>query len=87
MREDDVVMKQRGVRRATALCVGWLGLFALWLTLGGCPNGAATSGPKTEVCARVGDQCKLRDGLLGVCVATTEQECESPPCFFCQPQH
>lgn len=38
-------------------------------------------------CERFGEQCRLREGLLGVCTETGDSECESPPCLACQPQH
>ena len=40
-----------------------------------------------ETCEHFGDQCRLRDGLLGVCSEDGEAQCESPPCLKCQGQH
>lgn len=74
-------------RAPMVFCLRLATALSALLVLGGCPAGAATTAPKTEACARVGDQCKLRDGLLGVCVAKEDQQCEAPPCLFCQPQH
>ena len=55
----------------------------------GCPatpGPGGSSGP-AETCTELGQQCRLQEGLLGVCTATDEPGCESPPCLRCVGQH
>lgn len=66
----------------------FLAALLLVALVGGCPGGASTTpaGPAAE-CTTRGAQCKLKDGLLGVC---SEIECgagKAPPCLACMAQH
>ncbi|MEM9195148.1 MAG: hypothetical protein AAGF12_38605 [Myxococcota bacterium] len=51
--------------------------------LSGCPTGTSLS----ETCTAVGDQCRIRDGLLGVCTPKDPPDCPDPPCLQCVGQH
>jgi hypothetical protein len=62
------------------------GLSALLLaTAGGCGD-VKSSGPAAK-CVRIGDQCKLPAGPLGVCSAVDCKPDEVPPCMVCMSQH
>lgn len=67
------------MNRAAAL------LAILSILAAGCPTRGASGGPVDE-CTVVGQQCRIRDGLIGVCAAL-EGECAEPPCLMCRPQH
>jgi len=58
------------------------------LLLAGCPNSnsAQKSGPAAS-CVKRSEQCKLSDGLLGVCSDVPCPAGREPPCLKCQPQH
>ena len=55
--------------------------------LAGCGPGGGGGQTVDDHCERFGEQCRLREGLLGVCSDTGDTDCESPPCLVCQPQH
>lgn len=72
-------------------------LSLLLVALGAC--GPSSEGP-VERCKKVAQQCKLKDGLIGVCVraeAKAAAQCAREPCpvelpgesdpFVCTPQH
>lgn len=48
-----------------------------------CPRGPAA----VETCTEIGQQCRLDEGLLGVCAPAEGANCEHPPCLACTPQH
>lgn len=53
--------------------------------LAGCPEGST---PVSDTaCERMGQQCRLREGVVGVCNDTGQTDCPSPPCLACMPQH
>jgi hypothetical protein len=62
--------------------VRWLAL-ALVLCAA-CPEGQPAA---TSECERIGDQCRLGEGLLGVCSPAQSRDCAEPPCLVCTPQH
>ena len=49
--------------------------------LAGCPASGDGSGGPVEVCAKVGERCRLAGGQLGVCSMRPEGE------LFCMSQH
>ena len=67
-----------------------LGLAAIGLSLGtvggvGC-KGVAKEEPPTA-CTKVGQTCKLAQGLLGVCNEAPPGSCPREPCLVCMSQH
>ena len=44
------------------------------------------SNPLTE-CTKIGAQCQLPDGPLGVCLSAPCAEDQTQPCFVCTSQH
>lgn len=52
----------------------------------GCPEGPTGPVSGTE-CERIGQQCRLPDGPVGVCNDTGRSDCDEPPCLACMPQH
>jgi hypothetical protein len=52
---------------------------------GGCGD-VKSSGPAAK-CVRIGDQCQLPAGPLGVCSAVDCKPDEVPPCMVCMSQH
>lgn len=60
-----------------------LAALALLPTLAACPNPSAVPPSAAGVCARIGDQCKLPNGVLGVCERNTLGETR----LECMPQH
>jgi hypothetical protein len=54
-------------------------------TAGGCRD-VKNSAPAAK-CVRIGDQCKLPAGPLGVCSAVDCKPDEVPPCMVCMSQH
>lgn len=58
------------------------------LVVAGCPSrserpAATGTGSVGEACERVGQQCRLGDGLLGVC----QRPAGRPDAMECMPQH
>jgi len=57
--------------------------------LAGCPGGrggAGESAPSSE-CTKLEAQCRLKDGVLGVCSEVSCPSGGTPPCLRCMPQH
>ncbi|MBM4270417.1 MAG: hypothetical protein FJ144_28065 [Deltaproteobacteria bacterium] len=50
-------------------------------------DGLQTSPPIPSTCSRIGAQCQLPGGPLGVCQETPCDEGVAAPCFACTPQH
>lgn len=48
-----------------------------------CPNPSAVPAPSASVCTRIADQCKLPNGVLGVCESSGVGEAR----LACMPQH
>jgi hypothetical protein len=69
------------IRSGMALACGLLAL----ATVGGCPD-VKSSGPAAK-CVKIGDQCQLPAGPLGVCSAVDCKPDEAPPCMVCMSQH
>lgn len=66
----------------------WIGLVVSGVL--GCekPSTPPTrSSAPAEVCTKVGEQCKLPDGPLGVCNSVPCKDGEAGPCFRCVSQH
>jgi hypothetical protein len=59
-------------------------LLVMTLLLTACP--ASSGHAPEEVCAKVGQTCKLDKGLLGVCTTGT-LDCDGAPCLVCMGQH
>jgi hypothetical protein len=59
-------------------------LFAL-LSIAGCPS--AKPGHSEGQCSKVGQTCKLADGLLGVCNDGDPERCDAALCLVCIGQH
>ncbi|MBE7482030.1 MAG: hypothetical protein HS104_18880 [Polyangiaceae bacterium] len=58
------------------------------LATAGCPD--STSGSKAgppATCTKRGEQCKLADGVLGVCNDVACPAGKDPPCLGCVSQH
>jgi hypothetical protein len=64
--------------------LGWAVLLAGSLGLG-CPKQAEEQSGGT--CAKVGQTCKLSQGLLGVCTEAAPGSCDREPCLICMGQH
>ncbi|MGM0558926.1 MAG: hypothetical protein ACQEVA_21235 [Myxococcota bacterium] len=60
--------------------VGALVLLTAALALTGCPNDASEGGA-VDTCEKIGQQCKLGGGQLGVCTMDPGGE------MRCEPQH
>ena len=58
----------------------------LILALAGCPELESTP-PIADKCVKQYEQCKLKDGPLGVCDTVACPKGEAGPCFKCMPQH
>jgi hypothetical protein len=56
------------------------------LLLEGCPE--TTRAPEVgDACERIGQQCRLPEGPVGVCNDTGRTDCAEPPCLACVSQH
>lgn len=53
----------------------------------GCDFSDLATPAASSVCTRIGEQCQLPDGPLGVCLEKPCPEGATPPCFACTPQH
>jgi hypothetical protein len=58
---------------------------ALLALANGCRDIERSSPPAK--CMRIGDQCQLPSGPLGVCSAVDCKPDEVPPCMVCMSQH
>lgn len=56
------------------------------LALAGCPDSPRQGGPPAA-CTKRGEQCKLADGVLGVCNDVACPSGKGPPCLGCVSQH
>jgi hypothetical protein len=54
------------------------------LILAACPDDSARSAGPVETCTKVGEQCKMGGGQLGVCMTDMNVD---PPKLFCMSQH
>jgi hypothetical protein len=52
-----------------------------------CDLGAFVSDPPPASCTRIGAQCQLPDGPLGVCESAPCADAASSPCLVCTEQH
>jgi hypothetical protein len=55
------------------------------LSIVGCPSAKRELGEGR--CSKVGQTCKLADGLLGVCNDGDPERCDAAPCLVCIGQH
>ena len=67
----------RGPRPVRSLILLLLGLAVL---SSGCPEASSSGGP-VDACEKTGQQCRISDGKLGVCIKQTDGDVE------CQSQH
>ena len=65
--------------------VKWLALLLGLLSIAGCPS--AKREPGEERCSKLGQTCKLADGLLGVCNEGDPERCDAALCLVCIGQH
>ncbi len=63
----------------------WAVLLAGSFGLGGCPRQTEEQGG--AACMKVGQTCKLSQGLLGVCTEAAPGSCDREPCLVCMGQH
>ncbi len=62
-------------------------LLTLFLFFSACNlTNSIESTPPTE-CSKIGVQCQLPNGPLGVCQSAPCSEGQAPPCFVCTSQH
>ncbi|MBK9001649.1 MAG: hypothetical protein IPM35_38500 [Myxococcales bacterium] len=61
----------------------------LSLCLSGCPGSSSggTGGGPSAACTKRSEQCKLSDGVLGVCNDVACPAGKEPPCLGCVSQH
>lgn len=67
---------------ARTILAGLLAAFAA-----GCDVDGFVSEPPSSRCERVGAQCRLAAGPLGVCESAPCPPGQAPPCLVCTSQH
>jgi hypothetical protein len=75
-------------RGAAGILAGSLVSAAIALVLlAACDLGSMSQPSVPAECAKIGAQCQLPNGPLGVCQEAPCPPGSSPPCFKCTPQH
>ena len=67
---------------ARALAAGCLAAF-----MAACDPGDFVAEPPSATCTRIGAQCQLASGPLGVCESAPCPAGATPPCLVCTAQH
>lgn len=62
-------------------------LTLLSLCVSACPGSTTRAEPTPATCSKRFEQCKLSDGVLGVCNDVACPAGKEPPCLGCVSQH
>ena len=73
-----------GIERVCVIVPRRLWLLLLALSCVGCPE---RQGGASDNCAKRGEQCTLKPGVLGVCNDGPCPAGREPPCLVCTSQH